>query len=170
MAQRGSGYERTEGDHYATPSWVVQKLLSVEYLPQPIWEVAPGEGHMVRALEEAGKKVVWSEGDFFDQDPLPGFCRSIVTNPPFNNADAFLVRSLKLTKAADGVVAMLLPVTFDCAKKRLPLFEFPFKAKYILTQRIRWENLEQKKNGPSTNHAWYVWSWTSDGSPKLGWV
>lgn len=171
MAQRGSGYDRIAGDHYATPSWVVDELIKVEYLPEPIWEVAPGDCHIVRALEAQGKKVVWHEGDFFDQEPFPGFCRSIVTNPPFNQAEKFIRRALKLTEEADGRVAMLLPVTFDCAKRRVDLFsKHPFKAKYILTTRIRWENIEQKTNGPSTNHAWYIWDWTSDRQPFMGWI
>ena len=69
------------------------------------------------------------------------------------------------------IVAMLLPMTFDAAKTRRDLFEEkPFKAKYTITRRIRWENLEQKKNGPSTNHAWYVWDWQWKQKPIMGWL
>lgn len=172
MAQRGSGYARIAGDHYATPAWVVDKLLMVEDFPESVWEVAPGDGHMVRALEARGVQVVWHDCDFFDYDPLPGFCRSVVTNPPFSSSQLFVTRALNLTKAQHGKVAMLLPVNWDCAKGRVDLFlRYPLKAKYILTQRIRWENLEQKKAGPSTNHAWFVWDWTRDQPhPYLRWL
>ena len=88
---------------------------------------------------------------------------AIVTNPPYSNglAEKFVRHALKLTDPVNGKVAMLLPLAWDSAKTRRDLFaEHPaFKAKYTLTRRIRWENLKQKKNGPSQNHAWYVWDW-----------
>jgi hypothetical protein len=67
---------------------------------------------------------------------------------------------------------MLLPVTFDAAKGRADIFKNcpAFKSKWTLTQRIRWVNLPQKKAGPSTNHAWYTWSWLHAGPPTLGWL
>ena len=67
---------------------------------------------------------------------------------------------------------MLLPMNFDAAKGRRDLFaENPaFKAKYVLTKRIRWENLEQKAAGPSSNHAWYVWDRSHSGPPTMGWL
>jgi len=68
-------------------------------------------------------------------------------------------------------VAMLLPMQWDAAKTRRDLFEKPpFKAKYTLTKRIRWENPEQKKAGPSQNHAWFVWDWNYTGKPFMGWL
>lgn len=127
---------------------------------------------MVSALEKAGKKVVWHSGDFFSANP-PKLFKSICTNPPFSQATKFLIRSIEMVRPELGKIAMLLPVTFDTAKGRVPLFDsYPFKAKYTLTQRIRWANLEQKKNGPSTNHAWYVWDWGGDqkSKPIMGWL
>ena len=100
--------------------------------------------------------------------------RSIITNPPYSNglAEKFVRHALALTEPVKGKVAMLLPLAWDSAKGRRDLFkEHPaFKAKYILTRRIRWVNLDQKKNGPSQNHAWYVWDWTHSGPPTLGWL
>ena len=78
---------------------------------------------------------------------------------------------LKLTEPIKGKVAMQLPQAFDAAKSRKDLFEGPpFKKKYTIRQRIRWENLEQKTNGPSNNHAWYVFDWKYNGSPMIGYL
>jgi hypothetical protein len=65
---------------------------------------------------------------------------------------------------------MLLPHAFDAAKNRVDLWEQPFKAKYTLTKRIRWDNIEQKKNGPSSNHAWFVWDRDFARPPFMGWL
>jgi hypothetical protein len=66
---------------------------------------------------------------------------------------------------------MLLPMAFDAAKGRRDLFELlPFKMKLTLLDRIRWENIEQMKAGPSSNHTWFVWDWTHDGAATMRWT
>lgn len=128
---------------------------------------------MIRALEAGGVAVVRGDQDFFSCDPLPGFAHNIVTNPPFAQSDAFVRRALELTRPYAGKVAMLLPANWLTAKKRRDLFindHHNFKAVYFLTRRIRWANIEQKKNGPSTNHAWYVWDWEGHATPTIGWL
>lgn len=149
MAQRHSEYKRMDADAYWTPQWVFDALYSVESFSEP-FDCAPRN----------------ADFDFLAQDwicpPL-----EIVTNPPFSKAESFVRHALKLANK----VAMLLPLAWDAAKSRRDLFENPrFKAKYVLCQRIRWENLEQKKNGPSSNHAWYVWDNTYNPRPFLAWL
>ena len=173
MAQRQSGYVRRPRDDYSTPQWVVDELFQRETFPLPIWEPCPGEGRMVKgiAAHVGLDYVFWSYDDFF-QDHSD--VHSIITNPPFKDGQSFVQHALNRTKNLRGKVAMLLPNGFDCAKgkKRRALFsdEAPFKVKYVLTQRIRWENLEQKKNGPSNNHAWYVWDWAYGEEPRIWWI
>lgn len=151
MAQRNSEYERIEGDLYVTPKWVWQALYEVEDF----------EG----AYDCAPKNAT------FDFLSLRTTRERIATNPPFNLADQFVRHALAMTRPHNGRVAMLLPMAWDTAKSRRDLFEqAPFKAKYTLTKRIRWENLEQKKNGPSNNHAWFVWDWKHVGGPFMGWL
>ena len=152
MAQRCSEYERIEGDTYVTPKWVYEALYEVEDFSNPL-DVAP----------------VNSDLDFLSM--AVNFGRDIVTNPPFRLAEQFIRHALEVERHVQGKVAMLLPLAFDSAKTRRDLFEQPpFKAKYTLTKRIRWENLEQKKNGPSSNHAWFVWDWQYKGKPFLGYL
>jgi hypothetical protein len=143
MSQRKSEYARIDGDLYVTPKWVYDALFSVEDFDKA-WDCAP----------------VGANYDFLQCKD--GYNTDIATNPPFSLAN------LALTEAHTGKVAMLLPHAFDTAKGRVDLWGSPFKAKYTLTKRIRWDNLEQKKNGPSTNHAWFVWDWNFQGTPFMG--
>jgi len=177
MSVRRSEYGLLPGDCYYTPAWVTEALLSVERFSEPIWEPACGDCDMVRVFWEkelnASGTDLSTNINFLAEDTSRG-CRSIVTNPPYSNglAEVFVRHALDLTEPVKGKVAMLLPLAWDSAKSRRDIFkEHPaFKAKYILTQRIRWKNLEQKANGPSMNHAWYVWNWTNSDSPRIGWL
>jgi hypothetical protein len=184
MSQKDSGYERISGDRYFTPAWVTEALLSAEAFPYGgVWDPAAGAGHILRPFKAAGH-VVWGSdvqpdtdagirhGDFFDQRLGESTISSIVTNPPYGKggrlAVQFIERALDLMRGAPGgagKVAMLLRVDFDSANGRRPIFnDHPaFAAKYALTKRIRWVNLEQKASGPTENHCWMIWDW---GRPK----
>lgn len=152
MAERNSEYQRIEADAYWTPQWVYDALLLVECF-HAAYDAAPRNPNGYDFLT-----------DWMDYT-------EIATNPPYNLADQFVRHALDVTKRENGRVAMLLPMQFDCAKRRHDLFQKPpFKAKYTLTRRIRWENLEQRKAGPSQNHAWFVWDWRYEGQPFLGYL
>ena len=150
MSQRNSEYQRMAGDTYVTPQWVWDALYAVEPWAKLAVDCAP----------------VYPAADFLQTRDRH---KSIATNPPFKLAEKFVRHALELTKP-DGKVAMLLPHTWDTAKSRIDLFDEPLKTKYAITRRIRWENLEQKKNGPSSNHAWFVWDWNHEGPPTMGWL
>lgn len=161
MAQRHSEYERIDGDLYVTPRWVYEALYEVEPWAMDAWDCAP-----INHVEDfLGTTCITKDGD-----------KHIATNPPFSLAEKFVRHALHLTRPTrpdhhHGKVAMLLPMAWDTAKGRTDLFRGrTFKAKYTLTKRIRWENLEQKKNGPSSNHAWFVWDWRNHNLPTMGWL
>lgn len=137
-------------DTYVTPRWVYEALYSVESWAEFAFDPAPADGSY----------------DFLSDD-IP-VTRDIATNPPFSLADEFCRKATREAKR----VAMLLPVNFDSAKGRTDLFadNYSFKAEYRLTTRIRWENLEQKKAGPSQNHSWFVWDRYHSWPPMKGWL
>jgi hypothetical protein len=149
VSQRNSEYARIAGDTYVTPRWVYEALYSVEPWAENAWDCAP----------------VNADFDFLKVE-ADGAHDSICTNPPFSNSHAFADHAVGIAER----VAMLLPHAWDAAKTRRYLFQKAFKAKYTLTKRIRWENLDQKKNGPSSNHAWFVWDWSYNGKPFMGWL
>ncbi len=180
MSQKHSGYELVPGDNYHTPAWVTEALLSVEIFDAPIWEPAAGAWHMVHPIADFydSTNVVPTDidegADFFSYNTPALGAKSIITNPPYSNglAEKFVRHALDLMEMVEGKIAMLLPLAWDSAKGRRNLFKDnpAFKAKYTLTKRIRWENLEQKANGPSQNHAWYVWDWNNSNLPLAGYL
>ncbi len=170
MVQRQSGYLRQPNDDYATPSWVIDALFEHEKFTGPVWEPAPGSGQMVEALRSHVDQIYSTDSNFLELDQN---AFNIITNPPFSLAEDFCHHAIENTLENKGKVAMLLPSYFDNGKSggRIGLFKYsPFKIKYVLTDRIRWTNLEQKKNGPSTNHAWYVWDWAYQERPRIWWI
>lgn len=185
MSQKTSGYERVAGDRYYTPAWVTEALLRAEEFPGLSIDPACGGWDIVKAVRADGLLCdgfdiapdpapegqvtgEWSTKDFLTWDGTSSFGTSyqnVITNPPYGKggrlAVAFVRHALKLTDPAEGKVAMLLRVDFDSAHGRRAIFaDHPaFAAKYALTRRIRWANLEQKGSGPTENHAWFVWDW-----------
>lgn len=176
MSKHGPEYARQRNEKYYTPAWVTEALLDRERFYGPVIDPAAGAGHIldVLALRYPG---CWGSDiepdrpgiilyDFFACEGAANIC----TNPPFGIggrlAVKFIEMALAVTKADAGKVAMLLPLTFDAGKTRQHVFgNCPqYSGKIILTQRIRWANLEQKKSGPMENHAWHIWDWRKDPS------
>ena len=93
-------------------------------------------------------------------------CVSIVTNPPYDQAEVFIRRALELTKPARGMIAMLLRNEYDCAMSRVDLFrKAPFALKLVLTKRPRW--FKNDIASPRHNFAWFVWDWRQVGLPVI---
>lgn len=172
MSQRQSGYERKERDLYETPEWVTTALLPhiKDRIDSAIWEPAAASGKMVRALEPLGWPVLGTDietGDDFLAQTRAGYDFDfIITNPPYEKAQAFIQHAIKLTMG-NGLVAMLLRTDFDHAKTRAHLFSMSprFAKKVVLRRRIRW--FEDSKGSPSFNHAWFIWDWKHSGPPTL---
>lgn len=150
MAERNSEYVRVDRDTYVTPPWVYAAIRAVEAFDDP-WDCAP----------------VDADFDFLQTGPTG---RDILTNPPYKLATLFALHALQVTRDSKRKVGLLLPMAFDAARGRRGLWHPPFKAKYTLTRRIRWTNLEQKQAGPSMNHAWFIWDWQYEGKPFMGWL
>lgn len=176
MSQKSSGYKRMDGDRYFTPAWPIDALCLVEVFHGKIYDPGAGDGLMMDALATHGYEV---QGFDVERPSYPrpdigildflraaGDCDNICANPPYGVqgrlAVRFIEKSLDVTRARCGKVAMLLRVDFDSAGTRSHVFaNHPaFAAKYTLTKRIRWANLDQKKSGPTENHAWFLWDWS----------
>lgn len=169
MSQRDSGYERKERDLYETPVWVTDALRPHVRKLGTIWEPAAGSGKMVAALQDWGVNVAASDidkgQDFLDYTTATA-SDAIITNPPYNQAYAFVMHAIRLMEPQRGLVAMLLRTDWDHAKGRNFLFtEPPFAKKVALTKRIQW--FEGTKGSPSFNHAWFIWDWKHQGAPTL---
>jgi len=183
-----SGYARQPLDFYATEPWVTKALLDAVKFRGMIWEPACGRGDIVRVLEATGYKVIATDivgddlgcqaagrADFLAPHiirGMPPLALSIVTNPPYEFAEAFLRRALKLTESHYGQVAMLFRNEYDCAAGRRDLFERPsFAAKLVLTRRPRWLDANaQHSASPRHAFAWYVWDHLHAGPATISWI
>ncbi len=186
MAQRKSGYERQPNEFYATPLWPVEALAEhVALKGLSVWEPAAGAGDMVRSLEACGASVratdLFAEAaprshdrsanlDFLNATrPLDDAIEAVITNPPFSLGVAFIEKALDLLRAPASrirLVAFLLAVDFDSASTRTHLFANcpEFALKVVLLRRIRWF---EGPSGPSTNHAWFVYTKPPTSVPNL---
>lgn len=180
-----SGFERVEGDRYWTEAWVTQALLDRVKFRGLVWEPACGRGDMADVLTAAGYMVKVSDiagaalgcksaeqFDFLEHNELGDRLLSIVTNPPYTLAEAFIWKALALTEPWDGMVAMLLRNEYDCAAGRRPLFEREsFAAKLVLTRRPRWKDAkDQHSASPRHNFSWFLWDHTHSGAAGIEWL
>jgi hypothetical protein len=174
------GYERNKADFYPTPPSCTEALLRNVEIRGGVWEPACGDGAISQVLVRYFPHVVstdlhnrgYGEGgrDFLLETSMPVGTHSIVTNPPYTQAEKFIRHALDLTEPHQGVVAMLLRNEYDCARSRSDLFRGhpACRMKLILTKRPRW--IAGTKGSPRHNYAWWVWDWRTDGRPPLmGW-
>ena len=131
-----------------------------------IWEPAHAPADKLgNALRAAGFRVTSTADDFLQCHDAPD-ADALVTNPPYGKqgklAEAFIRHALDLKVPH---VVLLLPVDFDSALTRAPLFDCPmFAGKIVLRRRIKWFPGDA---GPSTNHSWYLWDRAHRGLPVL---
>jgi hypothetical protein len=170
MAQRVSGYDRVADDRYETPPEITATIVpylrrQLHPVVKRVWEPAHSpKDKLGNALRAAGFTVKSTAGNFLKTRAMPVGVDALVTNPPYGKqgklAEAFIRHALEL-----GVphVAMLLPVDFDSALTRALLFgecRHCFNGKIVLLRRIKWFPGDA---GPSTNHAWFLWSHSGAG-------
>lgn len=186
-AMLGSRFERRPLDAYFTQTWITQALMDHYAFDGPVWEPAAGKGDMANQIGENGyligrTDIVFDDGagieelDFLTQHKMLWWdaeiclrCRAIITNPPFDKADAFIAHAFKLRPLQ---IAMLLRHDFDCARKRLWMWSdpvMPFAMKLTLTKRPRWDWWERDKPlaSPRHNFAWFIWDRRHKGPPIL---
>ncbi|NRA87426.1 MAG: hypothetical protein HRU28_08530 [Rhizobiales bacterium] len=175
-----AGYPVRPRAEFYTPHWVTEECLLPHISPaRHILEPAVGDGGIKKVLEAYGHEVmgidihpdpsVDLQMSFLDFTNPDNIKFDIISNPPYfkpHNIDRkFILHALELTKPHSGMVAMLLPVAYDCGDTRRDIFETEntFKHQIVLTRRISWSNVpvaidkKGKPVGAAKNHAWYIW-------------
>lgn len=174
---------RKPSDLYPTPADVTYSLLPhIEHLlpsGSRVLEPACADGQMSKALEEFGYEVTsydlrpevkYGIGgiDFLAPDPdedvfSEGVWDAVITNPPFNAAEAFIRRALELAP----VVAMLLKSQYWNTSNRKALFR---ETKPYLELNLTWRPafLEAERGkSPLMDCMWMVWVKGHDDLPKV---
>ncbi|RUM45134.1 MAG: class I SAM-dependent methyltransferase [Desulfocapsa sp.] len=163
-------------DLYQTPSEAVKMLLSVEDIPEAVWEPACGPGAITRVLEAAGHQVYssdlynynWGHDadlDFLKTVRMPHLesgevIDCIITNPPYMNRspERFARHAVELGPAK---VCMLLRIGFLTSQRRQDIVNnsglfrvYGFSRRLPMMHRDGWAG---KRAGSAIDFAWFVW-------------
>lgn len=188
MAQRRDrGSEVT--DDFPTPPWATRALLQKVLQPHPnlptgpCWEPACGRGHMIGPLRSFFLSVYGSDiNDYgvgistydFLNDVRPRPMENpwwIVTNPPFNKAEAFVHKALSIASVGVAIFARLSFLESRGRYARLfepypPWIVAPFTERPLLL-----EGRLSKEGSTATAYAWFVWNKrVRVHAPKVVWI
>ncbi|MFN3625001.1 MAG: hypothetical protein ACK4TP_13180 [Hyphomicrobium sp.] len=164
-------------DFFPTPAWATYALLDNEPFSGAIWECACGDGAMSKVLETAAPRVISS--DLYDRGfgeighDFIGTARcadNIITNPPYNCAEAF-IRTAALR--AKKKFALLLRLAFlEGAHRANTIFsETPPNRVWVFSERITFYPKEAERKGSGTTaYAWFVWDKESPDQTELKWI
>jgi len=166
-------------DLYQTPPQAIHALLTVEDLPQTIWEPACGPGSIVMALRATGRTVIATDiddwgcenslagADFLRQTQAPAGTEMILTNPPYFLAADFVRHALRLCPR----VIMLMRLGFLESMGRTDILDggrlarvYIFANRLPLMHRYGWEG---PKASSAMCFAWLVWSRDHEGPATL---
>jgi hypothetical protein len=186
MAQRHEAKDSL--DYFPTPPWATRALLEHVIWPY-IWhgglkdrtclEPACGGGHMARVLKEYFGTVLSSDIHDYGQKEVRDFLEIneplyeyhwIITNPPFNLAEDFVLKALTMARAG---VAMLVRTNFlegvgryeRFFSKRPPAIVAPFVERVPMVKgRV------DPNASTATSYAWFVWRTEVAEPPIVKWI
>ena len=164
----GKSDQRKALDFYPTPKEVTIALLDFLQIPKSvkIWEPACGNNHMVDVIRNHGYEVIGTDiqsGVDFLTAELPEGVEWIITNPPFNISENFIVRALYHNKP----FALLLKSQYWHAQKREMLFRIS-PPTYILPLTWRPDFTGQKAS--LMDMMWCVWDKRPFGVPYAQYI
>lgn len=183
---------RDKLDLFPTPPWATRALVEI-VLPKldlsidgaVIWECAAGLGHMAHVLAEYAGLVVHSDvhdygigsviGSFVGEGPdvIGSHCEIvaadwIITNPPYNLAEAFLRRALR---EAPNVALLLRTAFIDTQGRYERVFKVtPPRAVAQFAERCPMHEGRWDPDGDTaTAYAWFVWT-SGATQTELMWI
>lgn len=177
---RGSGYTRAADDFYTEPASAVRALLSAEKFFGLTLDPACGKGTIPKAFAEYGRQAIGTDLvdrgfgvspiNYLDFGPDPAVV-NIVTNPPYNLAEAF---ALKAIGEAQHKVAMLLRLAWlESRSRHLIIFKpHPPARVLVFTNRISCTpgNSTAEAKGGAVPYAWFIWNKDARGPTQLDWI
>lgn len=162
LANATTTHVRRELDFYPTPPNVTHALMKFLHMHpcNVVWEPACGDGAMAEVVKQYGHEVIstdlrntgYGEGevDFLKESRK---CDLIITNPPFNISQEFILHAL--TEAR--IVAMVLKSQYWHAAKRTALFKDHPPA-FVLPLTWRPDFMGGERGGaPTMEVHWTVW-------------
>lgn len=163
-------------DFFPTPAWATHALIENETFYGDVWECACGNGAMSKVLEKATRSVISSDlynrgfGEVgIDFLKSSRSCDNIVTNPPYNAAEAFVDNGLRLAKRK---FALLLRLAFlEGSNRANTIFSHsPPSRVWVFSERITFYPAGAKQQGSGTTaYAWFIWDKDAPKITELKW-
>ena len=177
---KASGYERAADDYYVEPRWAVEAMLdAVGPINGWIWDPACGGGTIPSACASRGIRAIGTDivqrapgfgrFDFLEETQLRA--PTIISNPPFRLAEAFVRHALELR--ARRVVLLCCLAFLEGRERYRELFEQSPPAEVLVhCRRVSMPpgGTDIPARGGSTAFAWYVWQEGKRGEPVLRWL
>lgn len=145
-------------DRCYTPAYALDPLLPYLPLDAVVWEPAAGGGHLVRALEAAGRNVYASEitagQNYFTYAP-PVAWHMQVTNPPYSSKYQWIEHAYALGRP----FALLMPLETLGAWSAQRHFRQYGVELLLLSRRVNFimPNLGLDGGGANFPVAWFCW-------------
>ncbi|MBX6329379.1 MAG: hypothetical protein IRY89_12475 [Pseudolabrys sp.] len=163
-------------DFFPTPAWATFALIENEKFEGDIWECACGDGAMSKVLAQTGRPVfssdLYDRGygeagiDFLNPSRVAD---NIVTNPPYNSAEGFVVSGVHHARRK---FALLLRLAFlEGANRANTIFaRTPPARVWVFSERITFypKGIDPKGSG-TTAYAWFVWDRDAPNNTELRW-
>ena len=170
VALTGGNGKRRENDFYETPVEATIALVHAvrQFMGPTIHEPACGRGKLARVLEAEGFDVIGTDlmdrgyghgGIDFLTNPL--LADTVITNPPFKHAAAFIECALR---QKPRFLALLLKATFWHADERYELYSQNIPQ---LTMPLTWRLDFTDQKRPTMECAWFVWCPEIEPSPPI---
>ena len=170
---------KDSNDFFPTPGWAVLSLLNYEKFDGEIFEPACGTGNISEILLRNKYKVISNDivnrgyGEMHE-DYLDVCLKvdNVVTNPPYNKANEFVLHALEFTR---NKVAMLLRLSFlEGAFRYNDIYlKKPPARVYVFSKRVTFmpETIKGNSGSGPTAYAWFVWDNTQKNkSPEIRWI
>jgi hypothetical protein len=164
-------------DFFPTPAWATHALLLNEEFSGKVWEPACGDGAMAEVIKSYGYDV--DASDLFDRGygsrgidflTVARTTDNIITNPPYNAAEGFVMAGLK---KSTGKFALLLRLAFlEGGNRQRTIFQRNPPARvWVFSERITfYPSGAEKKGSGTTAYAWFVWEHGSEPRSELRWL
>lgn len=167
-------------DFYPTPAVAVRAILDAEPLTGDVWEPACGDGAISRELISRGHRVastdLYDHGygshgvDFLTFQSDGRCCDNVVTNPPFNIAEAFVHKALSVARRKVLTLCRLSWLEGTGRYGSIYNGTTPLARIHVFSSRVhflRSGDVNKSGGGGMVAFAWFVWEHGHSGPTEL---
>lgn len=182
MSQRFEARESL--DDFPTPPWATRALMEQIISPLIVGtkssclEPACGRGFMSEALKEYFHEVDSRDVFEYGYGEIDDFLKSttkkkydwVITNPPFKNAEDFILKGLSI--ANKGVAVLVRTVFLESVGRYERLFsKTPPSIVAQFVERVPMvQGRVDKQASTATGYAWIIWTKDFNGTPSMRWI